>query len=77
MNEEQDQKTINKLIDDIGGLLDGHENAIATHALMASLAIMVMMNAPPDRRNKALVYIFKSIRTMVRDGSNAERMRIQ
>ena len=77
MTEEQDQKTINKLIDDIGGLLDGHENAIAAHALMTSLVIMIMMNTLPNERNKALVYIFKSIRTMVRDGSNVEQMRQQ
>ena len=77
MTEEQDQKTINKLIDDIGGLLDGHENAIAAPALMTSLVIMIMMNTLPNERNKALVYIFKSIRTMVRDGSNVEQMRLQ
>jgi len=74
----QDQNPeVTQLIEDIGNLLDGKENAVAIHALMTSLVIMILMGAPPDKRNKALVFIVKNMRDMVRDGTNAERMRMQ
>ena len=76
MNEEQDHE-VTQLIDGIGKLLDGKDNAVAIHALMTSLVIMILMGAPPDKRNKALVFIVKNMRDMVRDGTNAERMRMQ
>ena len=74
--QDQDPE-VTQLIDDIGKLLDGKDNVVAVHALMTSLAIMILMGAPPDKRNKALVFIVKTMRDMVRDGTNAERMRLQ
>lgn len=76
MMQDQDHE-VAQLIDDIGKLLDGKDNSVAVHALMTSLVIMILMGAPPDKRNKALVFIVKTMRDMVRDGTNAERMRMQ
>jgi hypothetical protein len=72
-----DDPVLEKLIEDIGTLLDGHESAMAVHALMSSIAVMLLMSVPPDKRNKALVFIVKTLRDMVKSGTNAERMTMQ
>jgi hypothetical protein len=73
----KDDPVLQKLVEDIGGLLDGHNNATAVHALISCLAVMLIMSAPPDKRNKALVFIIKTLRDMVKSGTNAERITMQ
>ena len=74
MNREA---VLEKLIDDIGKLLDGHENATAIQALMSTMVVCTLMSVPPNGRDNAMKYIFKTMREMMRKGTNNERQYIQ
>jgi len=68
---------VEELVDKIGAVLDGQENAIAVHALITSLAVLLLMSVSPSSRNTALVFIVKTLREMVKNGTNAEKARLQ
>jgi hypothetical protein len=72
-----DQAQIEMLIEKIGDVLDGHDNAIVVPALISSLAICTLVAVPPYARNTALKFIFKSMREMVEQGTDSEKMRMQ
>jgi len=73
----KEQAEIEMLIENIGSVLDGHDNAIVVPALISSLAICTLVSVPPDSRSTALKFIFRSLREMVKQGADSERMRMQ
>jgi len=72
-----DENIVMGLVDKIGKVLDGHENAHAVQALISSLALMILMSISPDERNRAMVFIFKTLRELVKRGTKKEREYIQ
>ena len=74
MNE---QAEIEMLIEKIGAVLDGHDNAIVVPALISSIVICTLVSVPPELRNTALKFIFKTMREMVKHGADNERVTMQ
>lgn len=72
-----DDERINQMVDDIAKVLDGSENALAVQALMTSLVIIILMGAPPNTRDAALRFVFKTMREMIKMGTKSERTYMQ
>lgn len=72
-----DQEKIETLIEEIGVVLDGHDNAIVVPALISSIVICTLVSVPSQHRNTALKFIFKTMREMVKQGTESEKMSMQ
>ena len=72
-----DIKKIEELIEKIGSVLDGHDNAIVVPALISSIAICTLVSVPQEQHNTALKFIFKTMREMMKSGVRAEKMSMQ